>query len=485
MQSSETANTDVQHVLSAIDQLLSLNGWVGALCPTLVRPFSAPSSWEDSGLASIEHAYYIALVVHSADHFLLDQLATIVQLSRRLRPASLFVSVLDYASSDATSTLTDLTEAVLTLLSIPFRIRRVARLTADPKAAYYPLEEAYMRNLVLEPLWELTDRRGVRFRRVVWLKGFTCPNDVLETVRVSVENGAAVVCGTDWAESKGEFYFNGRWRTRDISGDQFRQASSKAKEASLVPPRDAQGAARYVANLPFQVFCCEAGTHVVDPEQSYYKGIRYRAGTGFQNISALTEAELELLPERGEDAECLDSSQMWFCRDLWIRSARDGVTSKKIKEETEEMVKEDGARKEVEEVKPEEKEEVMIPEEQRPDVEAPIALDGQVAAVDADANAGSDYDAMPEEEVPLQLETAAEKEDTTQNLVFLPARIMVNPRCVTTYAGVSHTRLALELFGHTDADGVDADGDVGRGGKRYMLEEWQGAPKSFVCQEQR
>jgi hypothetical protein len=35
----ETSSMDAQHVLGAIDQLLSLNGWVAALCPTLTRPF--------------------------------------------------------------------------------------------------------------------------------------------------------------------------------------------------------------------------------------------------------------------------------------------------------------------------------------------------------------------------------------------------------------------------------------------------------------
>ncbi|KAH8102340.1 hypothetical protein DFH11DRAFT_1661449 [Phellopilus nigrolimitatus] len=33
------------------------------------------------------------------------------------------------------------------------------------------------------------------------------------------------------------------------------------------------------------------------------------------------------------------------------------------------------------------------------------------------------------------------------NGVFRAARILVNLRCVTTYAGVSHAQLALDLFG--------------------------------------
>ena len=43
--------------------------------------------------------------------------------------------------------------------------------------------------------------------------------------------------------------------------------------------------------------------------------------------------------------------------------------------------------------------------------------------------------------------------------VFLAARILVNPRCVTTYAGVSHTQLALDLFGPPDRE---EEREVGR-----------------------
>jgi hypothetical protein len=203
---------DAQHVVSSIDQLLSLNGWVAAACPTLTRPFGQ-NKYDDAydDLVREDHLYYIAIVIHSADHFLVDQLAVIVQMAKRLGTSNLFVSMLDYDSSDSTETLTDLCEAVLTLLGVPFRIRRVPGMTEDPSAAYYPLEEAYMRNLVLEPLRELQSNRGIKFQRVVWLKGFTCPNDILETIKVSFVNEAAMVCGMDWAEHNGFFIFSDRY----------------------------------------------------------------------------------------------------------------------------------------------------------------------------------------------------------------------------------------------------------------------------------
>jgi hypothetical protein len=202
---------DAQVVLSSIEQLLTTNGWVASKCATLTRPFGQNNNedgYED--LAKQGQLYYVGMVIHSADHFLVDQLAVIIQLARRLGTSNLFVSMLDYDSSDSTETLTDLCEAVLTLLGIPFRIRRVPGMTEDPTFAYYPLEEAHARNLALEPLHELWEKRSIKFQRVIWLKGFTCPNDILETIRISVVNSAAMVCGMDWAEHNGFFIFSDR-----------------------------------------------------------------------------------------------------------------------------------------------------------------------------------------------------------------------------------------------------------------------------------
>jgi hypothetical protein len=257
-----------------------------------------------------------------------------------------------------------------------------------------------------------------------------------------------------------------RWRTRDIEGDQFRQSKSSSK-SDAVPPRDHQGAARYAQHLPFQVFCCEAGTHVVDPEQSYYKGISYRAGTDYHNLS-----RAEGMPIREPDAPCLDSSQAWFCRDLWVRTARDAMA------EVDKANNAGGMRKRgIIEVA------AMDPMMEGRDVAKANEVVGkrQGQEVDLDANAGSDYDAMPAEEGGEDVPSLAEPPRLSiPNSVFRPARILVNPRCPTTYAGVSHTQLALDLFG----DG-DETSSPGGGVKKYVLDDWDGAPESFVCQEQR
>ncbi|GLB42772.1 putative cryptococcal mannosyltransferase 1 [Lyophyllum shimeji] len=499
----ETSPMDSQHVVSSIDQLLSLNGWVAALCPTLTRPFGQNKHDEAyADLILADHLYYIAIIIHSADHFLVDQLAVIVQMAKRLGARNLFVSMLDYDSSDSTETLTDLCEAVLILLGVPFRIRRVPGMTSDPSAAYYPLEEAYMRNLALEPLHELRQKRDIAFQRVVWLKGFTCPNDILETLKVSFANEAAMVCGMDWAEHNGFFIFSDRWRTRDIQGDQFRQSKSSSKDPSSVPPRDPLGASRYSQHLPFQVFCCEAGTHVVDPAQSYYKGLVYRAGSDFHNLS-----KAEGMPLRAPDAPCLDSSQAWFCRDLWVRAARDamdevdrvrgggvGVQRRDVVDVAswDPLMDEAVGKRQVKDV--EKREAQPEPADPAKALDAVEKRPGP-GAVDPDANAGSDYDAMPvdgeedEEVLPPPDPAADSPKFSIPNSDLTPARILVNPRCVTTYAGVSHTQLALDLFGNGEGEdngaGAAAAGGGGGGVKKYVLDDWEGAPESFVCQEQR
>ncbi|KAH9840707.1 cryptococcal mannosyltransferase 1-domain-containing protein [Rhodofomes roseus] len=493
----DTAHMDEQSVLSAIEQLLTLNGWVAALCPTLTRPFGQ-NRHDDAytELVGQEQLYFIGMVIHSADHFLVDQLAVIVQLARRLGSSNIFVSMLDYDSSDSTATLTDLCEAVLTLLGVPFRIRRVPGMTEDPIAAYYPLEEAYTRNLVLEPLHELYERRAIKFHRVIWLKGFTCPNDILETIKLSIANEAAMVCGMDWAEFNGFFIFSDRWRTRDINGDQFRQSKSSSISNSpltSVPPRDVVGAQRYTQHLPFQVFCCESGTHVVDPAQSYYAGIAYRAGADFHNASTPVDA-----PHRLPDDKCLDSTQAWFCRDLWIHKAREGLRALSADSENEGVSESVVAGAEVRHhangaqhhKRAPQQQEGGEPADDGDDARGPAAAQDEIheevrqpADADPDANAGSDYDAS---DLPLEAPPppppeygAGDMQMSIPNSVFLPARIMVNPRCVTTYAGVAHTQLALDLFGPPDREERSEDM-----WSKDVLEKWETAPETFVCQEQ-
>lgn len=88
-----------------------------------------------------------------------------------------------------------------------------------------------------------------------------------------------------------------------------------------MPPRDPTSGRHYTQCLPFQVFCCESGTHVINPAQSYYEGIAYRAGADFFNSTA-SHADV---PERDPDAPCLDSTQAWFCHDLWVWKAKEGM----------------------------------------------------------------------------------------------------------------------------------------------------------------
>lgn len=187
---------------------LTLNCWVASKCATLTRPFGQnkdDDAYDD--LANQGHLYYIVMIIHSTDRFLIDQLAAIVQLACRLGTSNLPMFRLDYDPSDSTETLTDLCEAVLTLLSVPYRVRRVPGMTEDPATVYYlPLG----RNTI-EPLHELWEKRRIRFNRDIWLKGFTCPNDILETIRISMVNDAAIVCGMDWTEHNRFFIVSDRY----------------------------------------------------------------------------------------------------------------------------------------------------------------------------------------------------------------------------------------------------------------------------------
>jgi len=107
------------------------------------------------------------------------------------------------------------------------------------------------------------------------------------------------------------------------------------------------------------------------------------------------------------------------------------------------------------------------------------------AGGDADEDQGTDVDAIDEDAAnpapePLKPQDLPASAFLIPNSVFTAARILVNPRCVTTYGGVSHTQLALDLFGgpgHED----EATSKAGN----YVLEDWAGPPDSFVCQEMR
>jgi hypothetical protein len=245
----------------------------------------------------------------------------------------------------------------------------------------------------------------------------------------------------------------------------------------------------------------------VDPAQSYYKGVKYRAGTDYQNVTKGDGVKV-----REPDAACLDSSQAWFCRDLWVQSAWEGMKevdssgssgSGVRRREVKEVARLDGwtalwkgkRQAPAEEAATESEADLDKKQVGRDAVKVQVgneeeevsddAADSRKGAAkeDSDANAGSDYDAMPEDDTTHADLPPPPPEDTDQkvsrpNSVYRPARILVNPRCPTTYAGVSHTKLARDLFG-------EGEDDESEGGERYVLEDWEGAPEYFICQEQR
>lgn len=272
-----------------------------------------------------------------------------------------------------------------------------------------------------------------------------------------------------------------RWRTRDIEGNLFRQAKSNSKPEAG-PPRDRAGTDRFKEHLPFQVFCCESGSHIVDPEQSYYRDIKYRASPLSHNLSSSAEP-----PQWDPDTQCMDSTQMWFCRDLWTDAANDGLKkgrrgghgkakghAKRSLEGGDEVVAEAApVVAEVEQESPSTEQVVERGEMQK----------RQVDGGKGDDDMGTDVDAIDEESAPapepLRPQDLPDSAFLIPNSAFTAARILVNPRCVTTYGGVSHVQLALDLFG------TSAGEDHKNAASNYVLEDWAGPPDSFVCQEMR
>lgn len=180
----------------------------------------------------------------------------------------------------------------------------------------------------------------------------------------------------------------------------------------------------------------------------------------------------------------MDSTQMWFCRDLWTDAAKDGLKQRagngghrklaggrKRDLNWDNMEAREAAARQENNVKLQKRDPVPDPDPQA----GPAAVDDKES---------SDQDAIDEEAgnpapEPLKPQDLPASAFLIPNSVFTPARILVNPRCVTTYGGVSHTQLALDLFG-----GPDRDEPEHKSGN-YVLEDWAGPPDSFVCQEMR
>lgn len=238
----------------------------------------------------------------------------------------------------------------------------------------------------------------------------------------------------------------------------------------------------------------------MDPAQSYYAGISYRSGTDYFNASTPAGPST-----RAPDAKCLDSTQAWFCRDLWIYKAKEGMRASVVQSDAGKIAGEGVQNKRVQKREPQGIDERLGYEEEG---QEGVVLEGEPLGLrvggdggamaepqdEMDANVGSDFDAsdLPADPPPPATEEEEDEQSggrtNVPNAVFQSAKIMVNPRCVTTYAGVSHTQLALDLFGPPDGD-EDDEGALASAGRRRergmdVLEKWESSPETFVCQEQ-
>lgn len=229
----------------------------------------------------------------------------------------------------------------------------------------------------------------------------------------------------------------------------------------------------------------------------------------------------------------MDSAQAWFCRDIWVSTAEEGVklvdqpvkptnldaaasekarrTQRRTKRQADDVV--DPQVEEAVAAKADAETEIAEPPAAAPPDDAPPAVGGAPlvgkpgaggdkikgaaappedvydddnpapggkapSSSESDADRGSDFDTVPEASPPPLDDDVTDF--SVPNSDFEAARILINPRCVTTYAGVSHTKLANDLFG---PDSEDGGSEFEK--NRYELEEWAAAPDSYVCQEQR
>jgi hypothetical protein len=175
----------------------------------------------------------------------------------------------------------------------------------------------------------------------------------------------------------------------------------------------------------------------------------------------------------------MDSTQMWFCRDLWTDAARDGLKEKgkgrhkKLSGGHKRDLPHRRATPEVVDREEQEQPEQVV--DKREEIPEAKRAEDEQSSSDQDA---IDEDAANPPPEPLKPQDLPASAFLIPNTAFTAARILVNPRCVTTYGGVSHTQLALDLFGG------ERDEPKHRGGN-YVLEDWAGPPDSFVCQEMR
>lgn len=404
---------DAYSLTSAVQALRSFKGWAIDGCQDIGTPFA--STFLSNIQLPTSMSLYIAIVMNKGAHFIVDQLSIVLQLRELSHIDKIYVSVVEYGKNeDGGSFLLDLVEGCLAMADISYTIEQLQSRYSS-QDTYYPQLEADLRNLALAPLLKMKSKR-IRYDRVIWLRGFICPGDLFAMVKTSYHNNASMVCGMDWRVEGSEqrLVFTDVWRTRDIQGRAFRKVDSKgAVDIATGPVREEISAKRFQDRLPFQVFCCEGGSHVVDPATTYYQGLTY------------TVEDPDIKKDAGDNSPCMDSAQMHFCRDIWLRTAKNGL--------------EDNVRQEYQ------KEQNKL-------------------------------NISPAKYRALMKELTLDKEKLRE--IIDPARIMIHPGCLTTYVDGSHAQLVTDFTESAqerpEAESLDDESILLRP-----------APDAYLCQEMR
>ncbi|CAF1248074.1 unnamed protein product [Adineta steineri] len=189
------------------------------------------------------------------------------------KPSSVFLSIYESGSQDATPLKLDLLAAKLRKLGVPHRIvtrGKWTRSTIKPRIQHL----AKVRNAVLQPLYQ---QPSYTYTQIIFLNDVLfCTEDVLTLVQSQVQTKALLHCGLDFAvSSTHKVHFYDVWVMRDHGGRQFHLPF-------IYPwfnPNDKQSISQVLrGDYRIPAFCCWNGLAILSTRPFYEFNYRFRSG---------------------------------------------------------------------------------------------------------------------------------------------------------------------------------------------------------------
>ncbi|KAF9511163.1 glycosyltransferase family 69 protein [Hydnum rufescens UP504] len=200
-------------------------------------------------------------------------------LLQHLGPQKVYISIFENGSSDTTPILLNLMAELLDSIGTPHRIITLGTSDIPNKEEGYRIAFlARARNKALEPLYNGAAAREMRsraFDEVMFMNDVAhCAVDMVEMIYQKRKQGAHQACAVDWGGWGGQVVYD-RWVLRTMSGRPFYRwedmvyyvrapdpEDGKEKPFSQPLLYDDEDRARFLANLPLQVFSCWNGATV-------------------------------------------------------------------------------------------------------------------------------------------------------------------------------------------------------------------------------